>query len=269
MWNFHGNVQRTYGRKTSVGRAEVTCVDVDWANNRMVSGDRASRLQIWRLDKSEAQHTLQNDDKSGVHCLSVSWNQGRALCGAGNLLQMWDINSVQAAPEIQPDSLLRLSGHEGPVVALLVDWGEQIAMSASADKTLRRWDLQAGVLLQTFSDNVTEITCMSGISPGLRLVAGDTEGQLKEWDTKSGMCTCTLSGHTDHITTLSSMHKDYVVSGSRDGTIRVWTVRDSRCLSTMQISEVASGQWVIGVEAVAQETLLSPTFRTIDASQSH
>eukprot|EP00930_Biecheleria_cincta_P028253 TRINITY_DN19707_c0_g1_i1.p1 TRINITY_DN19707_c0_g1~~TRINITY_DN19707_c0_g1_i1.p1 ORF type:complete len:487 (+),score=78.32 TRINITY_DN19707_c0_g1_i1:82-1461(+) len=267
MWNFHGNVQRTYGSATHAGRAEVTCVDVDWASNRMVSGDMASRLQIWRLDNSEVQHTLQNDDKSGVRCLSVSWNQGRALCGAGNLLQMWDIKSVQAAPEIPPDSLFRLSGHQGPVVALLVDWAEQIAMSASADKTLRRWDLRAGVLLQTISTNMTEITCMSGISPGLRLVAGDTEGQLKEWDTKSGTCTRTLSGHTDQITTLSSMHKDYVVSGSRDGTIRVWSVMDSRCLRTMQNSEVAGGHWVIGVEAVAEEALLTPTFRTIDAGQ--
>lgn len=267
LWNFHGNVQRTYSRSTDVGRAEIMCVDVDWQNNRMVSGDRASRLQIWRLDKSEAQHTLQNDDRSGVRCLSVSWNQGRVLCGAGNLLQMWDIKSLQAAPEIQAESLLRLTGHQGPVTALLVDWAEEIAMSASADKSLRRWDLRAGVLLQTFSNNVPEITCMSGISPGLRLVTGDTEGQLKEWDAKSGTCTCTLSGHTDQITTLSSMHKNHVVSGSRDGTIRFWNVGDSQCLRTIQISEVARGQWVVGVEAVEEQTLLTPTFRTIDAGE--
>lgn len=265
MWNFHGNVQRTFGSSTHVDRAEVTCVDVDWLNNRMISGDMASRLQLWRLDSSQAQHTLQNEDRSGVRCLSVNWNQGLALCGAGNLLQMWNINSMQATPEVQPGSLLRLSGHQGPVVALLVDWAETIAMSASADKTLRRWDLRAGVLLQTFSENVMEITCMSGSSPALRLVAGDSEGQLKEWDTKSGTCTRTLSGHKDQITTLSSMRKDHFVSGSRDGTIRVWNARNCDCLHTIQISEVTSGHWVIGVEAVEEQTLLSPTFQTIDA----
>ena len=110
MWNFYGNVLRTYAGHPSevlppgcrgchflwqvitthpmlfcfsdvaiarVSQSILRCVDVDWKNHRMISGSLASDLKMWRLDSSTP---LRSFNGSGVgtsgSCLTCLRLQG-------------------------------------------------------------------------------------------------------------------------------------------------------------------------------------------------
>ncbi|MFN0104981.1 MAG: WD40 repeat domain-containing protein [Bryobacteraceae bacterium] len=69
----------------------------------------------------------------------------------------------------------------------------------------------------------------------------------KLWDPHSGALLATLEGHANSVTSICfSNEGKRVLSGSADGTIKIWSVRDRRLIATMMTGGPANG---------------SPTFR--------
>ncbi|CAE7187580.1 unnamed protein product [Symbiodinium microadriaticum] len=249
MWNFYGNVLRTYAGHPS----EVLCVDVDWKNHRMISGSLGSDLKMWRLDSSTPLRSFAGSGPGGIGCLVVNWKMHRAACGCGKLIELWDISSKSSSAEHPAQQLATFAAHSAPVLSLQVDWAEQIMVSASADKTLRRWNLRDAVLLETFPVGDAQIRCLSSpSSPAVSVLAGDEKGQIQVWDTKSGKVEMKMSGHTDGVLCISQAQAGFAVSGGRDGRICYWRLEDGACLRSVEVSEVCAGVWVVGVAVLSE-----------------
>jgi len=62
-------------------------------------------------------------------------------------------------------------------------------------------------------------------------VSGSTEKLLRVWDPRTGQKTMKLKGHTDNVKSLL-VYRDgsQVLSGSSDGTIRLWSIGQQRCI---------------------------------------
>jgi WD40 repeat protein len=59
------------------------------------------------------------------------------------------------------------------------------------------------------------------------VATGCVDGKVRLWDSLSGDCIRTFSGHADAIQSLSlSANQDYLVSGSSDGTARVFEIAE-------------------------------------------
>lgn len=59
------------------------------------------------------------------------------------------------------------------------------------------------------------------------MATGCVDGKVRLWDSLSGDCIRTFSGHADAIQSLSlSANQDYLVSGSSDGTARVFEIAE-------------------------------------------
>mmetsp|Transcript_135312 Transcript_135312/g.320715 ORF Transcript_135312/g.320715 Transcript_135312/m.320715 type:complete len:147 (-) Transcript_135312:4-444(-) len=126
-------------------------------------------------------------------------------------------------------------------------------VSASADKTLRRWNLRDAVLLETFPVGDAQIRCLSSpSSPAVSVLAGDEKGQIQVWDTKSGNVEMKMSGHTDGVLCISQAQAGFAVSGGRDGRICYWRLEDGACLRSVEVSEVCAGVWVVGVAVLSE-----------------
>lgn len=61
------------------------------------------------------------------------------------------------------------------------------------------------------------------------------------WNAESGKCIHVLQGHTSTVRCLA-MHGNNVVSGSRDGTLRVWDVVKGTSLHVL-IGHAAAVRW--------------------------
>ncbi|XP_071673006.1 F-box/WD repeat-containing protein 10-like [Patagioenas fasciata] len=60
------------------------------------------------------------------------------------------------------------------------------------------------------------------------------------WNIYSGACVKVFNGHYGTVTCLD-LHEEQLVSGARDGMVKVWNLRSGRCLQTLQHS---SAVWV-------------------------
>jgi WD40 repeat protein len=58
------------------------------------------------------------------------------------------------------------------------------------------------------------------------------------------MCETILAGHTDFINVIAALTDTHLISGSWDGTIRVWDVTHGACLNTMALGAVV---WTLAV----------------------
>eukprot|EP00930_Biecheleria_cincta_P024810 TRINITY_DN17711_c0_g1_i2.p1 TRINITY_DN17711_c0_g1~~TRINITY_DN17711_c0_g1_i2.p1 ORF type:complete len:392 (+),score=41.62 TRINITY_DN17711_c0_g1_i2:352-1527(+) len=263
LWNMYGNVLRTF----SGSACEVLCVNVDWRNNQMISGQLDNSLMTWRLDESDPLEifrvTADYFDKcsalgygeGGVKCVEVDWRKGRAICCVSKHLLLWDITQVSTevgkngskVPHTEPQQSLR--GHTHTVTGVIVDWARMIATSGSMDRSLRQWDLNTGTQLRVFTDGVPQVTCIGsrrGFSTKF-IATGDTSGCVKYWDLESGECLVTLAEHTAEVTTISPIENKHVASGSRDGTVRVFSLADKTCKRKIEICESSHGIVVVGL----------------------
>ena len=69
------------------------------------------------------------------------------------------------------------------------------------------------------------VTCLSWLGDSKYVAAGCVDGKIRIWDSLSGDCVRTFSGHSDAIQSLGvSADKNFLVSGSLDGTARVFEI---------------------------------------------
>ncbi|WP_406250558.1 WD40 repeat domain-containing serine/threonine protein kinase [Streptomyces cyaneofuscatus] len=132
----------------------------------------------------------------------------------------------------------RLSGHRRYLSAIAVSSDDRWALTAdhggSAGHRVRLWDLNTGQVLRTLSEHIDTplSTVCFGVGDRTALIAGS---DVQLWDLETGRNTRTLTGHTYPVDGLAqSADGRYLLSGSRDRTIRFWDLRHGRCVRTLR-----------------------------------
>lgn len=97
-------------------------------------------------------------------------------------------------------------------------FGDRIFIS-SDDATLKIFDLNGGIL-KTLNGHVGGIWSFD--SCGDRIVTGSTDKSARIWDMKTQQTLRTLKYHRNTVRIIRS-NEDYIISGSRDYTIGVWS----------------------------------------------
>jgi WD40 repeat protein len=133
--------------------------------------------------------------------------------------------------------LLRtLEGHTGYVNSVALHADGCWAVSASADKTLRVWDLDSGACLRTLEGHTGYVRSVALHADARRAVSvgGYEDNTLKVWDLDSGACLRTFEGHTADVNCVA-LHADgrRVVSAS-GRTLKVWALDCDACLCTLE-----------------------------------
>eukprot|EP00882_Tetradesmus_deserticola_P004990 GHRQ01005259.1.p1 GENE.GHRQ01005259.1~~GHRQ01005259.1.p1 ORF type:complete len:429 (+),score=103.88 GHRQ01005259.1:79-1365(+) len=122
-----------------------------------------------------------------------------------------------------------LLGHEEIVWAVEV-YGARL-FSASADKTIRVWDIDSRRCEHVLEDHTRPVLSLA-IS-GNRLYSGSYDFTIKVWDLNTLTRVKTLTGHTDAVRALS-VSEGRLFSGSYDGTVRVWDEANMHCLEVLK-----------------------------------
>ncbi|MDI1484564.1 AAA family ATPase [Polyangium sp. y55x31] len=138
-----------------------------------------------------------------------------------------------------------LEGHAAKVNAVAVTRDGRLALSASDDRTVRVWDLDAGQALFVLTGHVSPIRGLAVSADGRTAVSGAADGALFVWDLGTARVTRQLRGHTGAVHAVAFAEgAGTVVSASEDGTLRVWS------LATGEVVRTLSGH-AGGVQSVA------------------
>lgn len=196
-------------------RGSVNSVAVHGHSNRILSASADHSVGVWSTNKSQAPEAPSNLLPSA----STRGSKRRKL------------DQSVTVPQRGPLSLLK--AHTEAVSEAIFDSKEStVGYSASWDHTVRTWDLVTSALVdtRTTSNALLSLTQL----PELHLLAAGSSGKdvklIDPRDTATTVSAMTLRGHYNAVVSLAKdPESEYgLVSGSHDGTCRVWDVRSKR-----------------------------------------
>ncbi len=134
------------------------------------------------------------------------------------------IVAVLAALLVANASAAELRGHGGPVRALAVTPGGQVAVSGSFDGSAILWSLERGHALQVLRFHDDAVNAVAFLDDA-RLVSGGADGRIAIWRLGAEAPETVLSAHEGPIASLAvSPDRRLLASGSWDRTARLWSL---------------------------------------------
>ena len=191
-------------------RKMINSLDVHTPSSRILSASNDCSVGFWSMKKSGAPAAPVPQSKS-----HVTKRQ----------------KTSTSTPQRGPLSLLK--SHTEPVSSVTFAPNDHtVGYSCSLDHTLRTWDLTTASLVDTRTTSHPLLSLLT--LPGLNLVAvGTTARHITLIDPRASATTISAMTLRGHINFVSSLARDpnsthSFISGSYDGTCRIWDVRSSR-----------------------------------------
>jgi serine/threonine protein kinase len=108
-------------------------------------------------------------------------------------------------------------------------------LSASADRTVRLWNIENGCCLKVFTGHHGTVYSVAFSNDCKYIISGSADRTVKLWDIFTGKCLNTYIGHKELIASVAfSPDGNYILSGSKDKTIKLWDRGSARCLRTFR-----------------------------------
>jgi len=260
--------------------AAVTAVKVHPVFTVVVSGSEDGTIKVWDHESGDYMKTMKGHTNN-VNSLDFS-PSGTYLASSSNDLsiKIWDFTTYQCLRTIRGHdhtisavAFLPLQNviptadkESGDAIMDVAAAQTRHLLSASRDFTVKMWDMETGFCDHTFSDHTDWVRCLA-VRPhdGALWASAGNDPVINVYDANVETKTkvCELRGHEHVVESLSfvveehfgkdrsgtSDHKhketvrDYLASGGRDRTVRLWSISSASCLAVFTAHE----NWVKAV----------------------
>ncbi|HJZ68759.1 MAG TPA: caspase family protein [Blastocatellia bacterium] len=219
VWDFQtGNTVNTLEGATS----PITSVAVSPDGVTVAAGSWKT-MDLWSSITGKWLRTLEGR-LSNVRAVTFR-PDGRTLALAtGNSVKLWDGNGLTRS----------LEGHSSQVNAVAFSANGKILASASADKTIKLWDVASSKPLGDLVGHISNVTALA-FSPDSKFIAsGSIDRTVRLWDARSGKLLRTFEGHVTLVSAVAfAPDGKTIASGSYDNSIKLWDADSGRLISTL------------------------------------
>src|SRR5262249_27401977 len=116
-------------------------------------------------------------------------------------------------------------GHADWVSSVSLSRDGRLALSGSADRTLRLWEVATGQCLRVLGAHTEWVTCVSLSADGTRAISGSADHTLRFWDVATGRGLHEWRGHGKWVLAAClSADGRLALSGGGDGLLKLWDV---------------------------------------------
>lgn len=226
IWDLEtGNEIRTLTGHT----AGIRCLHFD--DVRLITGSQDNTIKVWNWRTGECIRTLTGHQGSiiGIHMADKLLASG----SADHTIMIHDFGTYQRHV---------LRGHTDWVNSVKIDLASRTLFSASDDCTVKLWDLDQHVCLRTFEGHVGQVQQVLPLPEEFELDEADflphanndmSDSASLSSEQTTAQPTSTPDGITDPLfpdDPSRPLPPTYMLTGSLDGTIRLWHVPSGRCV---------------------------------------
>ena len=228
---------------------QLLCMD-----NMILSSSADGTAKVWDIQKEICTHTFQGHRKE-IKCMTLSTDYTLVTTGSYDCsARVWSLTSFQ--------QLSCLEGHDKVVWCIAMSSDNKLVATGSDDTSLKIWNTQTETCTHTikYSDS---IKCLALTSDNFRVLAGAhcSNGQLKAWNIATGACLQVYSGHTHAVMCMLLTSDDrFLITGSRDGTIKVWEQATGTLLTSFDLQSQI--KYISCIELSKKEALLAATTKS-------
>lgn len=195
----------------------------EWSGNGEITGPSVKPGEVWAIALSE----------DGSYLASTT-NDGR--------INVWDIKDESKTKIQEYETGNAGSGSFGMSIDLSRD-GKYTA-SGHQNGAVYIFNNDTGRISYSLSGLAKPVRAVAFSPASTRLAAAGDAGIIALYDMKHGEHVGNLTGHSSWITTIDwSDTGEYLLSGSMDGKVKVWSVERSTCVATH--SETDKALWAV------------------------
>ncbi|XP_053465101.1 WD repeat-containing protein 86 isoform X2 [Nycticebus coucang] len=179
-----------------------------------------------------------DDHRGGINWLSLSPDGQRLLTGSEDgTARLWSTADGQCCALLQ--------GHESYVTFCQLE--DEAAFTCSADCTIRRWDVLTGQCLQVYRGHTSIVNRI--LVANNQLFSSSYDRTARVWSVEKEQMSREFRGHRNCVLTLAysapwdlpgapcseeAVAGGLLVTGSTDGTAKVWQVASGCCHQTLR-----------------------------------
>lgn len=258
----------------------VTCVAIHPTFTMAASGSEDGTVKLWDHESGEYTRTLKGHTNTVRSIAFTPTGTHLASASSDLSIKLWDISTYTCIrtlrghdhtisaikfipnPISASDTTEKKTG-EGTTTGIdSAVAGTSFLVSASRDKTIKFWDVETGFVEHTISDNNDWVRCIAvRESDGALLASAGNDQTISIFHTLHGRNKiATLVGHEHVIEALAFVTaptpaekkdkgkpvkdaNDYLASGGRDRSVRLWNITTQQCLNIFKYHE----NWVRSV----------------------
>ncbi|KAI1615200.1 periodic tryptophan protein 2 [Exophiala viscosa] len=204
----------------SMASSPISTVAINKTGEWLALGSsKTGQLLVWE-HASESNILKQSSHLDSLTTISYSPDSTRIITGADDgLIKIWDISSGF--------HIATFTEHSSAVTASAYSRRGNILFTSSLDGSVRAWDMLRYRNFRTFTAPTRLSFSCVAIDPAAEVVCAGSHDSfdIHLWSVQTGALLDQLSGHEGPISTLAfTPDGRYLVSGSWDHTIRVWSV---------------------------------------------
>ncbi|CAF3672143.1 unnamed protein product [Rotaria socialis] len=207
-------------------RAGKFVVRKNWA----ITGSDDMCVRIYNYNTLERLHKFEAHSDY-IRSIAVHPTQSYILTSSDDTtIKLWDWDAKWALKQT-------FEGHMHYVMHIAINPKDNNTFaSASLDRTVKVWQLGSSQPNFTLEGHEKGVNCVDYYPGGDKpyLVSGGDDCRIKIWDYQNKTCVQTLEGHAQNISTVV-FHPELpiILSGSEDGTIKLWHSNTYRLESTL------------------------------------
>ena len=198
---------------------------------KLISASSDKTINLYSLETNELIYTYPTIHTKSITAITLIDNEFVMSGGEDNKLIKWDLTIFDKKNENQeknPFKLFMENCHVDIVGTLtFCEKGRKlISGGGKLDNFIKIWDYEKQILIGEIEAHRQRINCIL-VSKNLKhLFTGSKDCVIKKWDLNTRSLIHKLEGHSDEIACLATTEMKVIVSGSADGDIRLWEVKN-------------------------------------------